>query len=376
MKKLLYILNVADGVNSFSLSSILAAQRVGLEFHMAGDFSQVTREKLEEDENKYGIHIHQINLSRSPFSLQNVKAYRQIIDLIKKEGIEYIHCNTPIGGLLGRFAGAKERVKTIIYQAHGFHFYKGAPIINWLLYCPVEMILARMTDAIITINGEDYEFAMKHMHPRTCIYYVPGVGIELEQWKSTGNTGIRSELGICDDDFIVLVVGRLEKNKNCKTIIEAVSKLDNKSIKTVFCGDGEDKHQLRRMTKNLGISDRVLFIGNRTDMVDIYHMADCFVLASLREGLSRSIMEAMAVGLPCIVSNIRGNSDLIDKNGGELFLPNDSSELAKRIVRIFESENLRIKMGVYNKEKIKGFSVDIVVDTLSLVYKEQLDIYN
>ena len=376
MKKLLYILNVADGVNSFSLSSILAAQRVGLEFHMAGDFSQVTREKLEEDENKYGIHIHQINLSRSPFSLQNVKAYRQIIDLIKKEGIEYIHCNTPIGGLLGRFAGAKERVKTIIYQAHGFHFYKGAPIINWLLYCPVEMILARMTDAIITINGEDYEFAMKHMHPRTCIYYVPGVGIELEQWKSTGNTGIRSELGICDDDFIVLVVGRLEKNKNCKTIIEAVSKLDNKSIKTVFCGDGEDKHQLRRMTKNLGISDRVLFIGNRTDMVDIYHMADCFVLASLREGLSRSIMEAMAVGLPCIVSNIRGNSDLIDKNGGELFLPNDSSELAKRIVRIFESENLRIKMGVYNKEKIKGFSVDRVVDTLSLVYKEQLDIYN
>ena len=376
MKKLLYILNVADGVNSFSLSSILAAQRVGLEFHMAGDFSQVTREKLEEDENKYGIHIHQINLSRSPFSLQNVKAYRQIIDLIKKEGIEYIHCNTPIGGLLGRFAGAKERVKTIIYQAHGFHFYKGAPIINWLLYCPVEMILARMTDAIITINGEDYEFAMKHMHPRTCIYYVPGVGIELEQWKSTGNTGIRSELGSCDDDFIVLVVGRLEKNKNCKTIIEAVSKLDNKSIKTVFCGDGEDKHQLRRMTKNLGISDRVLFIGNRTDMVDIYHMADCFVLASLREGLSRSIMEAMAVGLPCIVSNIRGNSDLIDKNGGELFLPNDSSELAKRIVRIFESENLRIKMGVYNKEKIKGFSVDRVVDTLSLVYKEQLDIYN
>ena len=369
MKKLLYILNVTDGVNSFSLSSILAAQRVGLEFHMAGNFSQTTRGKLDEDEIKYGIRIHQIDLSRSPFSLKNITAYRQMIDLINKERFDYIHCNTPVGGLLGRLAGMNGRVKTVIYQVHGFHFYKGAPVINWLLYCPVEMLLARITDAIITINNEDYKFALKHMHPQSRIYYVPGVGIELEQWKATINTGIRSDLGISDDDFIVLVVGRLERNKNCKTIIEAISKLDNKSIKAVFCGDGEEKQQLQVLANNLDASDRVLFIGNRTDMNDIYHMADCFVLASFREGLSRSIMEAMAMGLPCVVSDIRGNDDLIDEEGGMRFDPHNSDELAMYLTQIYESMDMRNNMSEHNIKKIEQFSINTIVEKMMDIYK-------
>lgn len=368
MKKLLYILNVTDGVNSFSLSSILAAQRVGLEFHMAGDFSQTTRKKLNDDESKYGIRIHQIDLSRSPFSLKNVTAYRQIVDLINKEKFDYIHCNTPVGGVLGRLAGMNGRVKKVIYQAHGFHFYKGAPIINWLLYCPIEMLLARVTDSIITINNVDYQFALKHIHPRFRIYYVPGVGIELEQWKLSGKKGTRNELGLGENDFVVLAVGRLEKNKNCKTIIEAISKIEARCIKVVFCGEGEDRHQLQMLAKKLDIQDRVLFIGNRTNMYDIYRMADCFVLASFREGLSRSIMEAMACGLPCIVSDIRGNRDLINK--AFLFDPNNPDALAEKIVEISKSEDLRAKMKTRNLEKIKGFRVDQVVDNLSKIYEE------
>ena len=374
MKKLLYILNVTDGVNSFSLSSILAAQRVGLEFHMAGDFSQTTREKLDEDEKKYSIRIHQINLARSPFSLKNVSAYRQIVELINKEKFDYIHCNTPVGGVLGRLAGMNGRVKKVIYQAHGFHFYKGAPIINWMLYCPVEMFLARITDAIITINSEDYQFALKHMHPRSCIYYVPGVGIELEQWKISSNKEPRDALGLNDDDFVVLVVGRIEKNKNCKTIIEAISKIESRIVKAVFCGDGEDKQQLQMLAKDLDILDRVVFVGNRADMNDIYHMADCFVLASFREGLSRSIMEAMACGLPCIVSDIRGNRDLIDKDF--LFDPNNSDELVKKIEMISKSENLRVKMRMRNLEKIREFRFDQVVEVLSKIYEEVFELEN
>lgn len=371
MKKVLYILNVADGVNSFSLSSILAAQRVGLEFHLAGDFSQTTREKLDEDENKYSIRIHQIDLARSPFSLKNVSAYRQIVELINKEKFDFIHCNTPVGGVLGRLAGMNGRVKKVIYQAHGFHFYKEAPIINWMLYCPVEMFLARITDAIITINSEDYQFALKHMHPRSCIYYVPGVGIELEQWKTQYKLGIRRELGIKHDDFIVLVVGRLENNKNCKTIVEAISKIQTRSVKVVFCGDGEDKQQLQMLAKDLDISDRVLFIGNRTDMNDIYHIADCFVLASFREGLSRSIMEAMAVGLPCVVSDIRGNNDLIDEKGGKLFDPHNSNELAMYLTQIYESIDMRIDMGKHNIKKIEQFSIYTIVEKMVDIYKTQ-----
>ena len=259
-----------------------------------------------------------------------------------------------------------KNVKKVIYEAHGFRFYKGAPLKNWLLYYPAEKLLAKRTDAIITINKDDYEFAKKHL--KSAIYYVPGVGIELEQWNQYRN--IRKEIGLSTKDFVILVVGRLEKNKNCGTVIKAVRKVPG--VKLVFCGDGEDREILERQSKDLG--ERVIFLGNRSDMSDIYHMADCFILASYREGLSRSIMEAMACGLPCIVSDIRGNRDLIDKDF--LFDPNNTDELAEKIEKISKSEDLRTKMQTRNLVKIKEFRFDQVVDDLSKIYEEVLELEN
>ena len=154
--KILYILNIAKKVNNFSYTSMIAAKECGLQFHIAGNWSYSDASERENDEKKYGIRIHQIDFVRNPYSLKNRKAYKQLLSLCKQESFDVIHCNTPIGGFLGRIVGNKCNVHKIIYQVHGFHFYKGAPIINWILYYPIEKWLARKTDIIITINKEDF----------------------------------------------------------------------------------------------------------------------------------------------------------------------------------------------------------------------------
>ena len=160
-KKLLYILNVATRVNNFSYTSMVAAQVLETEFHIAGNWSYGSDEERVADEKRCGIKIHQIDFIRTPYHPGNIKAYVQLKKLIQKEKYDGIHCNTPIGGVLGRIVGKKCKIEKMIYQAHGFHFYKGAPKKNWLLYYPVEKWLARYTDALITINQEDYEFAKR-----------------------------------------------------------------------------------------------------------------------------------------------------------------------------------------------------------------------
>lgn len=367
MRELLFISNISQKVDSFSIAAIYAAKKSALNFHYASNWDCASEGQIDSDEKNYGIMIHNVSIKRSPFSLKNLLAFRQILDILSKNNIQFIHCNTPVGGVMGRLANKK--VKKVIYEAHGFHFYKGAPLINWILYYPVERYLSKKTDAIITINRDDYEFALKHLHPRSKIYYVPGVGIELQQWEKNDYNNFRKQIGLNDDDFVVLVVGRLEKNKNCKVIIEALSKIKNNKVKLVFCGDGEDFHMLEKASKALG--NRVIFLGNQKDMCDIYHMSNCFVMASFREGLSRSIMEAMACGLPCIVSDIRGNRDLIDAYGGFLFNPSDSEILSEYIMKLYKSRHLCIKMRNHNLEKIQLFSVQHVINDLVNIYEEQ-----
>lgn len=362
MEDVLFISNISYKINAFSKAAISAAHNKGLEFNYAANWSTASPEQIAEDESAYKIKIHNVAISRSPFSISNWKAFKQVKALIRDENIDYIHCNTPVGGVIGRLLN--RNVKKVIYEAHGFHFYKGAPLKNWLIYYPVEKLLAHRSDAIVTINRDDYEFAKKHLKSR--IYYVPGVGIELGQWSVYKD--IREEVGLKPDDFVVLVVGRLEKNKNCGTVIDAVRKVPN--VKLVFCGDGEDRQMLEEKSKGLG--NRVIFLGNRTDMSDVYHMADCFVMASYREGLSRSIMEAMACGLPCIVTDIRGNRDLINK--AFLFNPKDADALADKIRKVCESSEQRDMMKARNLEKIREFSFNKVVDELSKIYEEVYDL--
>lgn len=375
--KLLYISNIASKrmAYNFTGAAIEAAHFLGYEFIGVANRSNSTPTDIKEDEEKYGIKLLHIDLARSPFSKQNIKAYKQLCNIIRENNIECIHCNTPVGGMLGRLAGKKCGVKKVIYQVHGFHFYKGAPKLNWMLYYPIERWLARYTDSLITINKEDYAFAKKkfRLRNRGKVHYVPGVGIDTKQYIPDENMRIqkRKELGIKDEEFVLVAVGRLEPNKNNETLIRAVAKCRNSNIKLILCGDGEQRKALKDLGSELNIDNQVFFLGNRSDMREIYCAADCLVMASFREGLSRTIMEAMASGLPCIVSRIRGNVDLIeDGKGGYLCEPSNIQAFSSSIRKVCADKAMCTEMGDFNRMKIKEFDISIVEKKLISIYTE------
>ncbi|MBQ3016482.1 MAG: glycosyltransferase family 4 protein [Clostridia bacterium] len=374
MNKILFISNIASRITSFDIASISAAEKTELEFYHAANWESATSEQIKSDEAKYGIKINSVHISRNPLSKSNIKAYRELVELVKREKIDYIHCNTPTGGLLGRLVGKKCKIKKVIYQVHGFHFYKGAPKKNWLLYYPIEKWLARKTDALITINYEDYEVARKKFKLRDGgnIYYVPGVGINSGDYKVDETTRVkkREELGIPQDAFVIVSAGELNANKNNRVIISAMEKLGNKKLHYVLCGVGDKESALTTQANAAGLNENVHFLGYRTDVKEIYAMSDCFVMPSLREGLSRSIMEAMATGLPCIVSKIRGNTDLIDDGSGGYTCPANNADFwAEKLDILLNNSALCQKMSEFNRQKIKKFDFSVVEQDLIKIYQ-------
>lgn len=336
MPKLLYISNIAGkklGL-SFLGSAMYASQELGYEFHSVANRSASTEEQTRADEAEFGIKLHHIDLARAPYSPKNIKAYKQLCKIIRDEQIDYIHCNTPTGGLLGRLAGKKCKVKKVIYQAHGFHFYKSAPKLNWLVYYPIEKWLAHHTDALITINQEDYELAKNKFHLRNNgqVYYVPGVGIDLSQYKVTAAKELRASIGINEGDIMLISAGDLVERKNYKIAIKAIAESGLKNLKYCICGKGLQLEELTEYAEVLGVENQVLFLGFRSDIKELLQVADIFLFTTKQEGLPRSMMEAMASGLPCVASKVRGNTDLLEDGiGGYLCDVESSAEFAEAV---------------------------------------------
>jgi len=374
LKKILFISNIAKNVGSFSIASIAAAKKCGFEFYYAANWDAATDEQRAQDEKKYGIKLVHIDLDRSPYSKKNLQAYKQIVDLIKKEKIDYIHCNTPVGGVLGRLAGEKCNVKRIIYEAHGFHFYDGAPKKNWLIYYPVEKWLANKTDAIITINNEDFKRAKRFkLRNNGQVYYVPGVGIDLSQYDipDTVREIKRKELCLEKTDFALISMGDLIKRKNYATAIEVVAKINNPKVHYFICGKGSEEENLRELAKKFGVEKQVHFLGYRKDIKELLKSADVFLLTSNQEGLARSLMEAMASSLPCIVSNIRGNSDLIINNVNG-FLCSDVNEYVTSIERLMQSPKCAKIFAQRSLDNLKNFSIEKVENCIFDIYSKEL----
>lgn len=375
MKRILYIENTAsiDAVNFYKAAAAAAARR-GLEFHLAYNAYDRTDEKIAALRSLYGVHFHQVDFIRTPFHPLNIAAYRQIRELIEREKIDFIHCNTPIGGVIGRIAGTACKCEKIIYEAHGFHFYKGAPFINRMLFKWAEQIMARHTDALITMNEEDYLSALQFkLREGGRVYKVHGVGIALGDFGNIPKDGAskRSELGIADTDILCISAGNLVKSKNHAVAIEALAKTKNKKIHCLICGDGPEKNRLERLAQERGVSDRLHLPGFRTDMKELMKISDIFLFTTLREGLPRSMMEAMASGLPCIASSVRGNTELLrDGKGGYLRQPLDAKGFADCIDILAENEDLRKSMGHYNVNEIKKYGLEIVINEITAIYDE------
>ena len=300
---------------------------------------------------------------------ENALAYKQVNQLLDGDTYDIIHCHSPIGGLITRLAARKARKKgaKVFYTAHGFHFYQGAPKKNWLLYYPVEKVCSYFTDVLITINQEDYALAQKKMKAKK-VEYVPGIGIDLNRFVSVvvDKVNKRKELGVPDDAVMLFSIGELNENKNHETVIRAIEGVEN--VYYVIAGKGELQEHLQGVIDELGLSDRVKLLGFRNDVGELCEVADIYVMPSFREGLSVALMEAMASGLPCVVSRIRGNTDLIDNNGGALFDPHSVSECSEAITKLLSSP-LR-QFGQYNAHKVMKYELHQVNEMLKHLYDD------
>ena len=317
---------------------------------------------------------YNIPFERNPLKPGNLKAYQSLKKIIDEGEYDIIHCHTPVGAMLTRLAAkqVRKRGTKVIYTAHGFHFYNGAPAINWLLYYPVEKWLSRYTDVLITINKEDYERAKTFKAGKVC--YVPGVGIDLKKFNVgyVDKNKKRKEIGVHADDFVLLSVGELIPRKNHEVVIRAMSVLKQEDklthLEYVICGRGTYESELKKLAEELSVADYIHFLGYRTDIAEICNCADLFVFMSHQEGLPVALMEAMACGLPAVCSNIRGNTDLIEDRKTGLIADNSPEKVAQAVETMREDGDFREQVASAALQKIKQFDLSSVEDEMAKIY--------
>ena len=371
MKKVLFVATVVRlHLNLFHLPYLRWFHEQGWQVDVAAnnDFEDPADCVIPCCDNHYVMPFE-----RSPFKKGNLLAYRQLKALLDREHYDIIHCHTPMGSVITRLAAKSARNKgtKVLYTAHGFHFYDGAPAPNWLLYYPVERLLSRRTDLLITMNSEDHRRAQTFHAKRTEM--VNGVGIDLSRFSEATpeqKAQVRRELGLQEGDTFAFTVGNVIPRKNQAVLIRAVKELADPGFHLFIAGDGPLEGELAALARELGLENQVHLLGFRRDVYRLSSAADIFLFSSRQEGLSVSVMEAMACGLPIVASAIRGNTDLIDQGrGGFLVAPDDAAGFADGIRKLQTQPELRTAMKRHNLKKIQSYSIEAVTEQMARLYE-------
>lgn len=383
MKKALVLASVASMIDQFNMPNIKLLIELGYKVDVACNFvegSTCSDEKIAQLKAtlaEIGVNCYQIDFARNVLKVsQNLKAYRQTRKIVKEGGYDLIHSHSPIGGLLSRIAARDMRLgkggqTKMVYTAHGFHFFKGAPLMNWMIFYPIEWVSSYLTDTLITITKEDFARATEKMHAGE-VEYIPGVGIDVMKFRADVSEAVkeqkRQEIAVGMDEVMLLSVGELNKNKNHEVVLRAMAKLGRKDVHYVIAGRGVLKDHLENLAKELGVSEQLHLLGFRTDIKELYKVADVFAHPSFREGLSVAVMEAMASAMPVISTEIRGNTDLIDEGkGGYLFNPADVDGAYEALKKVVENKKRKI-LGEYNTKKAEGLDVQVILEKMRGIY--------
>lgn len=374
MKKVLFVATVVRlHINMFHKPFIKWFHEQGWQVDVAANNDY---DNPDECVIPYCDHFYCMPFERSPIKVGNLKTCKQLKDLLEKEKYDLIHCHTPMGSVVTRLVAQHSRKMgtKVIYTAHGFHFYKGAPLVNWLVYYPIEKMLAHRTDMLLTMNEEDYSRALKFKAKR--VEKVNGVGLDLTKYGEADpgtKKQIREGLGLKQNDIYAISVAQLIERKNHRVLIEAVGKLKESRFHLFICGDGRQEAELKAKVNELGLENQVHFLGFRKDIYQLCSAADMFLFASLQEGLPVAIMEAMACGLPIVASEIRGNIDLIDiDKGGYLVNPMDVDGYVMAIQKMMENPQKLKEMKEYNRKKVQQYGRDAVVEQMAGLYYEMI----
>lgn len=365
--KILFCATVDYHFRAFHLPVMDWFRQLGWEVHVAAR-GELT---LPHTDRKFDLPI-----ARSPLKSSNLKAYRMLKEIIDETDYDIIHCHTPMGGVLARLAAREARSKgtKVIYTAHGFHFYRGAPLQNWLLYYPVERWLSAHTDCLVTINEEDYGRARKAAFRSGIIARVHGVGVDTVSYVPIGDEEKllrRERYNYGPDHFLLIYAAEFNANKNHRLLIYTLAKLKTKvpGARLLLAGEGPLLHECRALAIQLGVAHLTEFLGYRDDLDELYPMCDAAVASSLREGLPVNVMEAMACGLPVVATRNRGHSELVEEGRtGFIVEPDDVASFASRLQLLHYFRDSRRRMGERSAERARQYSLEQVMGELGEMY--------
>ena len=338
MKKILYVTTIGLTINTFLVPHMLELVRKGHKVDCACNIDRVLNKDLE----KNNIQSYNINFSRNPLSKLNLKAIKEVQELQKNNKYDIVHVHTPIAAFITRYALKSYKVN-VVYTCHGFHFYKGAPVLNWLIYYPLERISANWTDRIITINQEDFKRAKTfNLRGKGEVLLMHGVGIEPNDYKleKFDRDKYRAKFGVNKDDFMILILAEINENKNHIQIIKAISLMNDKSKVKVICGGkGPLQEELEKEIKKLELEGNIKFIGYRNDTKELLNSCDCVALLSKREGLGKCLLEGMILGKKIIATKTRGSLTLLGENSPAFCEINDYESTKNVIERMLSNES-------------------------------------
>ncbi|KAA8501214.1 glycosyltransferase family 4 protein [Mediterraneibacter catenae] len=374
VKKVLLTATVQSHIAQFHRPLAEVLHEHGYELHVAARNNLGEKNGLSLD---FADKVFDVPFSRSPKSPDNVKAYFQLKKILAADTYDVVHCNTPMGGIVSRLAAVKARKQgtRVFYTAHGFHFYKGASKKNWLVFYPVEKIMAGFCDTLITITKEDRRLAGQKFH--TNVEHIHGVGVYTERYHAVSDAEklqMRSKEGLKDSDFVILCTGELNQNKNQKALIKAAAELKESipGLKILLAGNGPLEQELRMQIRELGVEDAVRLLGYRTDLEKVTPAADLVVSCSYREGLPLNILEAMLCCKPVVASVNRGHRELVRTGyNGYLVPPDSPAKYAEAIKKIYSSRKLAEQLGENGFRMAQPYTAASVKKELSHIY--QLD---
>ena len=363
MKKVLFTATVDSHILQFHIPYLKMFKDNGYEVHVATNGT---------DKIPYCDVKHTVSFERDPIKFNNIKAIKQLKKIINENNFEIIHCHTPMGSVVTRIAAKKARNKgtRVIYTAHGFHFFKGAPLANWLIFYPIEKYLSKYTDCLITINQEDYELAKRKFKKCRQIELVHGVGVDESKFNfemsDKEKHEIRESLGLTDEDFVLIQVGEMNKNKNQIMAIEVMRDLvkEDTSIHLLLVGTGVLEEFYKEKIKEYNLQKNIHMLGYRRDIPKLLKISDVLLSLSHREGLPVNVIEGMICGLPIIATDCRGNRDLVEKCIGI----KDKTNLKKIIIEksnINTQKKYNIKMFTSTKIQKK-----IMEDVYNIKFKD------
>lgn len=372
MKKILYVTTISKTINAFLVPHIKYLIDQGYKVDVATNITDEISQELVD----YEVEVFQIDFQRNPISLKNKKAYNGIKKLQLKNKYDIVHVHTPVASFVTRLALRKEKGLNMVYTCHGFHFYKGSSIFNWLIFYPLEKLAAKWTDRLVTINSEDFEIARKFkLRNNGQVSKMNGVGIEKEKYiiENFDKSEYRKKLGLKDDDFVILVLAELNKNKNHIQLIKAMNLLKDKypNIKAIFAGAGPLEKEIKKQIKENGLEEKISLLGWRNDVKELINLSDVVGLFSQREGLGKCLLEAMICGKSVIATNTRGPRELIQPNkSGYLFDIDDIETTAKSIESIYRDIELRNMFETKGLDIANKYLLDNVLIQLFDVYKD------